>query len=278
VRHAFDTFELPYDLIYKERIRQGGLRAAYDVILIPNQGRGGKGLVYDIEPKAGKPLAYKKDDAFPSLGSYGSSDDITGGMGLEGVLELQKFVQEGGVLITLGSATFFPPDFGLTRTINATRPSGQFYAPGPIVEAEILKTLHPIFYGYRDKKIPVRYANGPLLQVPEEQREGQVLLRFPGGDASVLSGLMKGANEIRNRPAIVDVPAETGAGRVVLFATNPCYRWQNHGEFGMLFNAIMHYNDFDRGASKGEKPAPAPTNGPGSTNSKRAKSPTSAAR
>ena len=46
---------------------------------------------------------------------------------------------------------------------------------------------------------------------------------------------MRGATEIRNRPAIVDAPV--GKGRVVLFATNPCYRWQNHGEFGMLFNA-----------------------------------------
>ena len=64
---------------------------------------------------------------------------------------------------------------------------------------------------------------------------------YPGSEKSVLSGLMRGVNEIRNRPAIVDVPA--GKGRVLLFATNPCYRWQNHGEFGMLFNSIMHYND-----------------------------------
>ena len=52
---------------------------------------------------------------------------------------------------------------------------------------------------------------------------------------------MRGANEIRNRPAIVDVPV--GGGRVLLFATNPCYRWQNFGEFNMLFNAVMNFND-----------------------------------
>ena len=52
---------------------------------------------------------------------------------------------------------------------------------------------------------------------------------------------MRGANEIRGRPAVLDVPV--GQGRVVMFATNPCYRWQNLGEFGMLFNSIMHYND-----------------------------------
>jgi hypothetical protein len=31
---------------------------------------------------------------------------------------------------------------------------------------------------------------------------------------------------------------------VLLFATNPVYRWQNWGEFNMVFNALMHYNDF----------------------------------
>jgi hypothetical protein len=241
VRHAFDKFEVPFDLIYKERIRQGNLRSAYDVIVIPNQGRGSKGLVYDIEAKA-KPMPYKKSEDFKTLGMYGESDDITGGMGLEGVVELQKFVEQGGLMITLGSASSFPADFGITRKVEATRTSAAFYAPGPIVQAEIVRPVHPIFYGYTDKTIPVRWANGPLLTVPTADRESQVLMRFPGGDGAVLSGLMKGANEIRGRPAILDVPV--GQGQVLMFSTNPIYRWQNLGEFNMVFNAIMHYNDF----------------------------------
>jgi hypothetical protein len=121
------------------------------------------------------------------------------------------------------------------------------------VQAEILKPAHPLFYGYHDKAIPVRYGNGPLLTVPEADRDEQVLMRYPGGDAGVLSGLMKGASEIRNRPAIVEAPV--GQGRIVLFAGNPCYRWQNHGEFGMLFNSILHWNDRPKaGPKKGETP------------------------
>jgi hypothetical protein len=250
VRHAFDQFETPFDLIYKERVKKGSLRANYDVIVIPNQGRTGKGLVYDVESK-GKPLPYKKDPKYPTLGTYGESDDITGGMGLDGVVELQKFVNDGGVLVTLATASYMPAEFGLTRHVNAARPTPQFYAPGPIIEAEIVNTSHPIFYGYTSKKISVRYGNGPLLQVPAAS-SSQVLMRYPGGDASVLSGLMKGANEIRNRPAIVDVP--TGKGRIVMFAGNPCYRWQNHGEFGMLFNTLLHWNDMPAAAAA---PAPA---------------------
>ncbi len=252
VRHALDQFGVKYDLIYKERVKQGNLREAYDMILVPNQGRSGKGLVFDREPQR-KPLAYTKSDQFKSHGVYGESEDITGGMGLAGVAEFEKFVNAGGLVVTLGQASFFPAEFGLTRTIDAGRTSAQFYAPGPIVEAEILQPASPIFYGYTKKTIPVRYANGPLLSVPERDRDRQILMRFPGGEKSVLSGLMRNPNEIRNRPAIVDVP--TGRGRVILFATNPCYRWQNHGEFAMLFNTILHHNDIKTIEKKPEQKA-----------------------
>ncbi|HLG99032.1 MAG TPA: M14 family zinc carboxypeptidase [Bryobacteraceae bacterium] len=241
VRYAFDHFEIKYDLIYKERVRQGNLRDSYDVIVIPNQGRGnGKSIVFDLESK-GKPVDYVKSAEFPTLGGYGESADITGGMGLEGVVELDKFVKSGGVLITLGTASYVPAEFGLTPTVDAQHMSPQFYAPGPIVEAEITQPANPIFYGYSDKTLPVRYANGPLLRVPQDDRKKEVLMRFPGTDKSVLSGLMRGVAETRNRPAIVNVPS--GRGRVLMFATNPCYRWQNLGEFNMLANAILNYND-----------------------------------
>jgi hypothetical protein len=236
VRYALDRYEVPYDLIFKERVRKGNLRADYDVIVMPNQGGSAKRVVFDIEPKS-KPLSYRKSERFKSFGMYGESDDITGGMGLSGAAEFQKFVEGGGVLITLGAVSYFPAEYGITRRVDAARPSAQFYAPGPIVEAEVLQPQHPIFYGYTRKVLAVRYANGPLLRVPDTDKS-QVLMQFPGGDRSVLSGLMKSAGEISKRPAIVDVPV--GTGRVVLFATNPCYRWQNLGEFNMLFNALLH--------------------------------------
>ncbi len=239
VRHAFDEFEIPFDLIFKERVREGDLRADYDVILVPNQGRTAKGLVFDIEPRGG-PRAYTKTERYRFLGDYGSSEDVTGGMGLEGVLELQRFVGGGGVLVTLGAASYVPPAYGLTRELDARRPGSGFYAPGPLVEAEIRHPDHPTFYGYETTETPVRYANGPLLDVPRRFRDDWVLMSFTD---QVLSGHLRGADRIDGRPAVVDVPR--GAGRVVLFATNPCYRWQNHGEFGMLFNTILHYNDLD---------------------------------
>ena len=70
---------------------------------------------------------------------------------------------------------------------------------------------------------------------------------------------MTGADEIRQRPFAVDVPGGfTGKGRVVLFANNPIYRWQNHGEFNMVFNAILNWNDL---AAAPARPATPPAAG-----------------
>ncbi len=243
VRYAFDQYKVPYDLIFKERVLQGKLRADYDLILVPNQMRTAKALVTDI-PKGKIPLAYTKTSQFRFLGDYGSSEDITGGMGAAGVAELQKFTEGGGVLVTLGTSSALPADFGITPKIDAGTTTSKFYAPGPIVEAEITAPTNPIFYGYSSKTVPVRYANGPLLRMDAAMDKQDVLMRYPGGDKAVLSGLMNGADEIKGRAAVVVTPV--GHGEAVLFTTNPVWRWQNLGEFRMMFNTILNYRNLSQ--------------------------------
>jgi hypothetical protein len=250
VRYAFDQFETPYDLIFKDELKKGNLRARYDVIIIPSQGRSAKNIVYDI-PMRGKPLPYTKTAQYKFLGDYGSSPDIRGGMGLDGLNELQKFVEAGGTLITLGEASAVPAEFGLTPEVNVTHPSRAFYAPGPIVTAKILKPANPIFYGYPDVTMPVRWATTDLLSVPRIDKD-DVLMEFPGGEGSVMSGFMNGPEEIKNRPAVVDIPV--GSGQVLMFTTNPIYRWQNFGEYRMLYNAIFNYKDLRLGTNTGDVP------------------------
>jgi hypothetical protein len=260
VRLAFDRWEIPFDLIHKDHVKGGAdLRAKYDVIVVPHQTQGGKALVYE-QAKLSRALPYKKNEKFKSLGMYAETDDVRGGMGIEGVAAFEKFVNEGGLLMTFGVASFFPTEFGLTRSVDAQRATGTWYAPGPYVQSEILRADHPVMFGYSGKTLPVRWADGPLLQAgPNPNSEfaafagttpnpSTVVARFQGGDAAVLSGLMRGADQLRNRPMVVDSPA--GKGRVLLFANNPIYRWQTFGEHGMVFNALLFHNDFPAPSAK----------------------------
>jgi hypothetical protein len=170
------------------------------------------------------------------------------------VVEFEKFVENGGLLVTLGTSSSFPPELGLAPTIDTGTPAGKFYAPGPIVNADIVRPENPIFNGYSGKTVPVRYANGPLLKLTEEMDKDNVLMRFPGGDANVLSGLFNGTDEIKGRAAVVVM--REGKGQLVMFMTNPVWRWQNLGEFRMVFNTLLNFRNLAPAPNAAPRTAP----------------------
>ena len=145
----------------------------------------------------------------------------------------------------MGNAVRFPTELGLARTVDASgTTSTDFYAPRPLVNAEIVKPEHPVFYGYTDKIMPIKYLGGPLMCGRARRTRSACWRATSAATRGVLSGLMRGADEIASGPFAVDVPGGyTGKGRVVLFSNNPIYRWQNHGEFNMVFNAMLNWND-----------------------------------
>ena len=137
----------------------------------------------------------------------------------------------------------FPIEFGWARSLDTEAPQG-VNAQKPLIQAEIMRTDHPVFYGWDKKIIPIKYGQGSQLFRVGVADQGNVLATYVGGDQSVLSGLMVGADNIRGRAFAVDIPqAHNGMGRVIMFANNPIYRWQNHGEFNMVFNSIVNWND-----------------------------------
>ena len=187
-----------------------------------------------------------KDPKYKFLGMYGESPDITGGMGGEGVDAFAKFLDAGGTLVTMGNAVALPRR---SRARPHRRRVGDHLG-------ELLRAA-----AARQRRGPAPRSSGVLRLHGQDDADqihpgpaaaerrpspiaARVLARYVGGDAAVLSGLMRGADEIRDRPFAIDVAGGfTGKGRVVLFANNPIYRWQNHGEFNMVFNALLNWND-----------------------------------
>ncbi|HEX3928756.1 MAG TPA: M14 family zinc carboxypeptidase [Gemmatimonadales bacterium] len=244
-RLSFDKFNIPYDLIFKEQVKQGNLRGKYDVILMADQTINRAAV---MQAPAARPTPYEKSAKYQFLGMYGSTPDMSGGFGQEGVDAFAKFLESGGTLIAIGQAARFPIEFGWAKTADM-EPVPGLTSEHPIVEGTIDRTDNPVFYGYRDRMIPIKYVGGSTLKTGVAD-QANVLAHYTGGDASVMSGLMVGADSLRGRAFAVDVPgANNGHGRVILFSNNPIYRWQNHGEFNMIFNSILNWNDV---------PAPSP--------------------
>ncbi|MFL6293788.1 MAG: M14 family zinc carboxypeptidase [Thermoanaerobaculia bacterium] len=273
-RYTLDREGVEYTLITDGDLRRGGLEDRFDVVLFPQAFGDFARLVHGIDPKWG-PLAYTKTDEYPSHGIPNAADDITGGMGFEGLLNLQRFVERGGILVALGNSGVLPVQGGLVRRVrNVEGPN----TPGSELRAKVLRPEHPIAYGYEERTSVFR-GNGPLWdvddrdrgwavlqfgtkQVPEEEEKKESpaeeeievedadvdeeqpavkKLETPEDKRLVLSGFVQGEEQVDGKPAVLDVPV--GKGRVVLFAFNPLHRYLNLSDFRLVYNVLLNWND-----------------------------------
>src|ERR1043165_9535580 len=163
-RAALDTFGVPYTYFADEKLKEGILRAKYDVLIFPHVGESAVSQVNGMPVTSSAPLPYKKTAATPNLGFVDQSDDIRGGMGVEGLVELAKFVQDGGTLITEGSTATIFPEYGLTTGVTIEQPA-QLFVRGSILRAKITDMKSPISYGYESADLPVYFNQSPVLNV-----------------------------------------------------------------------------------------------------------------
>lgn len=161
VRAALDTYGVPYDYFSEQELPGGGLRARYDVILYPHVGGNAQSQVEGIAMTGDLPLPYKRTPETPNLGGLDESDDIRGGMGWEGLVELARFVQEGGTLITEGSTTTIFPEYGITPGVTIESPEG-LVSPGSVHRGIIADPTSPLAYGFMGDQLPV-YFKGDVV-------------------------------------------------------------------------------------------------------------------
>jgi hypothetical protein len=83
-------------------------------------------------------------------------------MGLEGLAELVKFVEQGGTLITEGSTATIFPEYGIVTGVAVEEPS-QLFVRGSILRAKIADAKSPIAYGLGSGDLPVYFNQAPVL-------------------------------------------------------------------------------------------------------------------
>ncbi len=164
VRAALDAYGVPYTYFGDVKLREGHLRANYDVIIIPHIGGTAQSMVNGVPKTDDRPLPYRRSEQYQALGTPDSADDIRGGMGLEGLVNLHEFVREGGTLITEGATVTIFPEYSLTPRVTVQSPEGLF-AQGSIMRGLIADMKSPIVYGYGRNQVPVYFNQAPVLSV-----------------------------------------------------------------------------------------------------------------
>jgi hypothetical protein len=163
VRAALDTYGIPYEYFADQKLREGNLRAKYDVIIYPHVGGSAQAQVNGIAMTGTMPLPYRRTEATPNLGANDQSDDIRGGMGFEGLLELYNFVKAGGTLIVEGATSTIFPEYNLTTGITIEEPSNLFVR-GSVVRGVVSDRRSPIAYGF-NAQVPVYFNQAPVMSV-----------------------------------------------------------------------------------------------------------------
>lgn len=163
-RIAFDRLQIPYEYISDHVLRATpNLREKWDVILFgPTPGSSQR--VVNGMPMRGAPIPWKKSDVTPNLGgSPDTTDDMRGGMGLEGLVNVSHFLEQGGLFVTIAGNDSIPIDYGLIDGISIV-PSRELRARGTVVSSVIADKKSPITYGYGEK-LALYFNQAPVLQV-----------------------------------------------------------------------------------------------------------------
>lgn len=196
-----------YETLHDADVHKGGLRAHFDAIVLPDQAP--KDILNGHVP-----------GTLP--------DEYTGGLGKEGALRLKEFVQEGGTLVALDTASLFAiEELGLA--VKSVPAPSDFYCPGAILNTRV-EGKSPLAHGL-EPLTPVWFESSPVFEAAPEA----AVLRYPAANP-LASGWLIGDQHLQGRAALVESPS--GRGRVVLFGFRPQYRGQAWATYIPLLNAL----------------------------------------
>lgn len=211
-RWVFDQHDMVYDTLHDADI-QGGALADYDV------------LIFQAQSAASIRSGHAEGTVPPPY---------AGGLGDVGAEEVRAFVERGGRVIAIETATDYLRelfDLGISDRTDRL-PNTEFYIPGSILRLE-LDAASEIADGMRSEVAAWYWRSSMAFDVDDPRV--RVAARYGSGDP-LLSGWVLGGEHVAGQPAILE--ANIGEGSVVLFGFQPNYRAQTMATWPLLFNAI----------------------------------------
>ena len=172
-RLGLDEFQIPYAYISDQTIRTTpNLKEKYDVLIFPPVTSNIAALINGVPKRMladgsdfGGPVPWKNTALTPNLIAPGidQTDDIRGGLGFEGLVNLKKFIEDGGVFIPISATSSLPIELGMTQGVSITD-ARNLRARGSVVSASVEDKGSPIAYGY-DDTLAVYFNQAPVFRV-----------------------------------------------------------------------------------------------------------------
>jgi hypothetical protein len=171
-------------------------------------------------------------------------DEYAGGLGPRGVAALYDFVDGGGTLVTLDSASELPlTAFGLPiRSVTAGARESEFYIPGSLLGLDV-DAAHPLAWGMPPRATAF-FAHGQAFAPPAARRRGEpeawtgvTVVASYAREGLLQSGWALGGDRVVGQAALIE--RRIGRGRLVLIGFRTQHRAQSHGTFKFLFNALL---------------------------------------
>jgi len=158
---------------------------------------------------------------------------------------IKQFLNDGGVVITVGRATQLGYDLGLPIENHLlVRAPGQpdrqlageeYYVPGSILQVATDNSA-AVTAGL-PAKLDVFFDNSPVFRLkPDAALKGVKADAWIDSASPLRSGWAWGQNYLEGGAAVVE--ANYGKGKVYLFGPEITFRGQPHGTFKFLFNGI----------------------------------------
>ncbi len=207
IRLIFDRFGFKYRTVHNDFIRSGALSKEVDVLIIPDL----SGSLL-LNGRNDVPARYK------------------GGIGEDGALEIEKFVLNGGTIISIGRSSLWAIErFHLNIKDAREKGKRKFSAPGSILVADVNQNS-PISRGY-EAKAPFFYDEQPVFEL----KEGTSILNLPYYDA-VISGITFNEDIVVGKSLLCEV--KRGKGKILLYGFRVVNKAQSVGTFNFLLNAL----------------------------------------
>jgi Zinc carboxypeptidase len=206
-RMALDSVKVPFDYISTQDVaKNNNLNAKYDVILFAPVGRGNPMQIIEGMPMWGNPLPWKVTPETPNLGKTDETDDMRPGLGWSGVSNLQSFVRNGGLLISVMDTANFAITMGFTPGVSIS-PAQRLKVTGSILRSKFVDSASPIAYGYGEG-LSVYTYDGPIFNVSNILGGGRGRRRSPEDrDRPTGRGTADDPDTPQGRP-VVEIPEE----------------------------------------------------------------------